>query len=478
MEILFLAAEMSPLFKVGGLADVVGSLPKALARLGHQVRVVLPLHSPQPPTGFSPLPGSANIPLSGREEAVSFWQREWVPGVTVYLIDHPGYFRRGGVYSFDDDLERFTLFSLAALELPSIAGFRPDVVHCHDWHTALALRALKLGPSPAPSLLTIHNIQHQGHFAPEWFARTLDGTLPEGELFRNQGIYPNMLTLGLLYADAVGTVSPTYAREMVTPEFAYGLHPIFARRRHPVIGIVNGIDYEEYNPATDAALPARFDAASLPNRATNKKALQERAGWKPSPATPLFGMVSRLADQKGIDILLPALKDFLPTARAQFVLLGTGEAKYVDMVRQLADSYPRGVAVFFTFDEALARLIYGGSDIFVMPSLFEPCGLGQLIAMRYGAIPLVRHTGGLVDTVTDLSADLASGTGFVFPEYSPQALAATLRRAKAAYAHRQSWVALMSRVMGQDFSWGASALKYQEVYRQLKDGILKSGGRL
>ncbi|MEK7848063.1 MAG: glycosyltransferase, partial [Chloroflexota bacterium] len=315
----------------------------------------------------------------------------------------------------------------------------------------------------------IHNVQYQGHFAPEWLPTTV-GPFPESVVFQETGIYPNMLGLGLIHAHTVGTVSPTYAQEMVTPEFAYGLAPLFARRHQPVEGILNGLDYDQFNPATDPLLKATFAAASLGRRAANKAELQRRAGLPPDPRVPLLGMVSRLADQKGLDILLPALERLLPGGGFQFVVLGTGDLRYQGELSRLASTHQDKLAAFFTFDDGLARLIYGGCDVFVMPSRFEPCGLGQLISMRYGAIPLVRRTGGLADTVTDLSPDLARGTGFVFTDYTPVALEATLRRAVDACARRAEWRRLQQRVMGLDFSWAASARKYEAVYLRMVAG--------
>lgn len=469
MDILFLVSEIAPFYKVGGLADVAGSLPQALGRLGLRIRVVVPLHSSQPPEGFTPLPGTVPVTLHHRREEVSFWQRELSPGVTLYLADNPRYFRRPRVYEEPDDLERFCLFSLSSVRLPSLLGIRPQVVHGHDWHTGLAFRALKEGEAgyATPSLLTIHNIQYQGLFSPEWFTAAIDGAFPEGELFRLNGIWPNLLSLGLLHADRLSTVSPTFAREVVTPEYACALDSLFARRPEGVVGILNGIDTQEYNPATDPYLPTHYDASSLEKRGGNKAALQRRAGLPVTAHVPLFSMVTRLANQKGIDLLPAALREFLPRNQAQFVLLGRGEEKYHQTLQALAQKHPGQVAAFLTFDEAIARLIYGGCDIFMMPSLFEPCGLGQLIAMRYGAIPLVRRTGGLADTVEDTDGELSRGTGFVFSPFTPAALTEAMGRAAAAYRRRPAWLSLMRRAMAQDFSWDASAKQYQQVYQSL-----------
>lgn len=480
MEVLFLAAEAVPLSKVGGLADVAGALPKALGERGHRVRLVVPLHTASPPPGSRPLAPAVPIPLKGSREQVSFWETPLAPGLTAYPVDHPRYFRRERVYGDPDDLERFSLFSLAALALPQVLGIRPDVVHANDWHTALAVRVLvRDGTGGPPSLFTIHNLQYQGHFSADWFATTLGDGFPEAGLFGELGIYPNMLSLGLLYASRVSTVSPTYAREITSPEHSFGLHPFFARRREGVTGIVNGIDYGEYDPSRDSLLPSPFTASSLEKRLVNKRALQRRMGL-PQRDVPLFGMVSRLAEQKGMDILVPALRDFLPRAEAQFVILGTAitgtkEEGYRQGLEELGRHLPQKAALSVGFDEPLARLIYGGCDVFLMPSRFEPCGLGQLIAMRYGAVPLVRRTGGLADTVEEVDRELSRGTGFVFGSYTPRALVAAMRRAAAAFVNREGWRGVQRRGMARDSSWGASAARYEEVYHQLTRGRVGPG---
>ncbi|MDP6346949.1 MAG: glycogen synthase [Dehalococcoidia bacterium] len=470
MEILFAAAEVSPFFKAGGLADVAGSLPLAMARLGHTVRLVAPLNLAEPPPGASLLPNRLDITVAGRHEAASLWQLPLEERATLYLIDCPHYFRRGHVYD-EDDLERFTRFSLALAQLPYLPGWKPDVFHANDWHVCLAVREVSNAGGP-PVLLTVHNVQYQGHFSPEWFEFTV-GTFPEAEIFHQNRVYPNMLGLGLIKAQTVSTVSPTFAREIVTPEFAHGEETLFAHRQRPVVGILNGLDYDDFNPAADPMLAVLFDSSSLEERAVNKSVLQARVGLPQGTGLPLLGMVTRLVEQKGLDILVPALERFLPGAEAQLIILGDGETRYKDELSCLAGIYGNKMGVVLGFDEGMARLIYGGCDVFIMPSRFEPGGLGQLISMRYGAIPLVRHTGGLADTVTDLTEDLSQGNGFVFRDYTPETLEAALDRAVSSFALREEWIRLQRRVMGLDFSWGASARDYEALYRIMVEGSRK-----
>jgi len=318
-------------------------------------------------------------------------------------------------------------------------------------------------------LLPVHNVQYQGPFSLEWF-ELMVGAVPEAKIFQQTGISPNMLGLSLIHAQTVSTVSPTFTSEIITPEFAHGEEALLARRQQPVVGILNGLDYDDFNPATDPMLAARFDGSSLRERAVNKSALQARVGLPQGTGMPLLGMVTRLAEQKGLDILVPALERFLPDAEAQLFILGDGESRYKNELSRLAGAYNSNMGIVFGFDEGMARLIYGGCDVFVMPSRFEPGGLGQLISMRYGAIPLVRHTGGLADTVTDLTEDLSQGNGFVFRDYAPEALEAALDRAVSSFALREEWARLQRRLMGLDFSWGASARDYEALYRSIAEG--------
>jgi len=365
-------------------------------------------------------------------------------------VESEGLFPGSRIYGEANDLERYLAFCQAALELPKQLGWRPDVFHCNDWHTApigFGLRNRAWGDAfyrDTASVLTIHNRRYRG---PDELAD-----------FLCQGIY---------YADAVTTVSETYAREILTPEYGEGLHPLLWERQDRLFGILNGLDYGEYDPARDPHLAANFDASSLDRRSANKAALQQQTGLAPNADVPLVGMVSRLTEQKGMDLTLEVMETVLREGAAQLVVLGTGDEAYHRAFRDLAQRHLGGASVTIAFDNALAQLIYGGCDLFLMPSRFEPCGLGQLIALRYGAIPVVRHTGGLADTVRDYSGPDSQGNGFVFQEYSAGALMAALLRALAVFQQADEWRRLQVRCMGLDFSWERSAQRYQDDYRRV-----------
>ncbi|MBI2867976.1 MAG: glycogen synthase [Chloroflexi bacterium] len=476
LKVLYACAEAAPFTKVGGLGDVAGALPVALAHSGVDIRVVTPLHGAT--TNFTPgQPFAATtLRMEGRDIPALYHRAPAPTKGDVVLVEVPGYFPRPTVYGQSDDLDRFLLFSRAVMALPARLNWRPDILHLNDWHSAYASASLKSEKHRPPwwdktaVIYTIHNVQHQGHFAPDW----LRSEEPENhtaylEALTRQGIYPNMAALAVLSADYINTVSHTYANEILTPEYGYGLDPLLRQRQDRLTGILNGIDTREFNPATDSRLASRFTAKSLDKRSNNKAALQQRAGITGDPTIPVLGIVTRLVDQKGMDILLEALHTILPTERCQFVLLGNGMSHYEEQFRALAQRFPGQASATISFDEPLARLIYGGADVFLMPSRFEPCGLGQMIAYRYGAIPLVRRTGGLADTVYDVSPDLARGTGFVFLECHAQALAHAMRRAIAAYQQGASWRRLMARVMALDFSWNASARQYLALYQKARE---------
>ena len=471
MEVLFVTAEMVPFSKVGGLADVAGALPKALAAAGHHISVATPMHTPEPPSEAKLAAGHVPLRLDGRDIECRLYKVALEKNLDVYLVDLPAYFHGRKVYGEENDLERFTAFSLAALQVPATSGRRPDVVHAQDWHTALAPWAVKHnvgGLGEASTLFTVHNMQYQGHVDPQWFRRVMERPMPEEPSFQSVGLYPSMMGLAVITSEGVSTVSPTYAKEITTPEQSFGMHPLLAARGDQVYGIINGIDYDLWDPARDTALPQKFDAKTVEKRAANKAALQERLNLPKRPDVPVMGVVNRLADQKGIDILLPALEKLLPRHQVQLALLGTGDKKFEEWFKALAARMPQQVAVVIAFDDKVARTIYGGSDIFLMPSRFEPCGLGQMIAMRYGSIPIGRKTGGLADTIDDCDPQLSKGTGFLFEGYSPEPLEAVMERALTGFAQPRVWKALQQRAMARDFSWGASAKSYESVYNELK----------
>src|SRR3989454_7539961 len=466
MKILFAAAEAYPLAKVGGLGDVAGSLPKALKALGHDVRIVLPRYGTI--QGAHAEVARFPVRLSDARHGAGL-QIARIGEVPVYLVDKPDLYDRPKVYEYDDDGKRFGFFCKAILDLIPAADFWPDVIHTNDWHSALVSAFLRSAGAEDPrfrrigTVLTIHNLLHQGLFPRELFdCLGLPGDLwaPEGAEFYGQ---LNFMKAGIVCADFVNTVSPTYAKEIQTPEFGEGLDGLLRSRAGKLSGILNGIDYDVWNPAKDPFVAQRYAKSTVEKKRADKAALQKEAGLPSDPTRPLIGYVSRVTAQKGFDILIDALPDILDLG-IQFVLLGTGEKKFEDPVSQLARARS-DLIVWLKYDEALAHRIYAGSDFFLMPSKFEPCGLGQMISLRYGTIPIVRATGGLADTVSDVGANPKTGNGFVFTDYTPGALADAVRRAVEFYRMRRGWRPLQQRAMGRDLSWSASAQTYADLYK-------------
>jgi len=470
-KVLFIAAEASPLVKVGGIGDVVGSLPKALRRAGHDVRLAIPYYSMINLEGYqiSHL-GEFSIPFMGEESSIGITEVLLRDGTPVYLLGNDRYFDRTNIYGEPDDLERFLLFSRAAVELPKKLNWRPDIFHCHDWHAGIVPVLLKVTYrddffSSCASVFTIHNIAYQGWFD-DFFAQRacLHEYLPPPDDPLRSRAY-SMTGLGIYHSDIVSTVSETYAKEILTPEYGMGLEGLLQKRGNILLGILNGLDYEECNPATDKALAANFDLSKLDERANNKSALQERAGLPVEADTPLLGLAARLVDQKGIDILVPALDNLFQETAVQFVLQGIGDPRYEEALKNLEVRYPDKARIFLELDFSLARLIFAGCDIYLSPSRFEPCGLSHLIALHYGAIPVVRRTGGLAETIPDYSTDAASGLGFVFESYHTDDLSLALNRALEVYHRKKEWYTLMVRAMKADFSWQVSLPKYEILYR-------------
>lgn len=469
LKILFVAAECTPFIKVGGLGDVVGSLPLALKELGHDVRVVMPRYRLIDGKHFDLKRVDRVIEVpAGAESRTTEVVESTFSGVPTYFVWDERFFGRDRVYGEPDEAMAFTFFSRAAIEFARVIDWAPDIIHAHDWHTGCALAQLALRERRDPKLrsvatvLTIHNLMYQGLSGDTlWrFAgfpdrpRRIPGE-PPGRV--------NWLARGIAHADMVNTVSPTYAAEILTPHLGEGLDGLLKLRRQPVRGILNGLDYAEWNPATDARLAATFTANNLKARAVNKRAVQEQLGLKRKPRTPLIGLVTRLYDQKGLDLIVAAA-DRLFERDVQLVVLGSGDEKYHAALAELKSRYPGRVGVEHNFNEPLARLIYGGSDVFLMPSHFEPCGLGQLIAMRYGAVPVVRATGGLADTVIDAGRSSARGTGFTFKPETAAGLLGALDRALAAYQEPDRWAGIQRRGLSADFSWQVSAQQYVAMY--------------
>jgi starch synthase len=470
LKILIVSAEVAPFAKTGGLGDVVGALPKALAALGHDVRIVMPAYAAHERAAaqgetVTPVPGGLAVPL-GAGPLPAGVLRAVLPGSTVpvYLIGERNLFDRPNIYGYDDDPYRFAFFSRAALELTAALGWRPDVLHAHDWHAAPAVMWLSTAGQADPrfrgiaSLYTIHNLAHQGRSSRQVLRYLGTDPRPLAEEGRGE---VNFMARGIYHATLVNTVSPTYAREIMTPDGGNGLDGLLRFRHFDVHGILNGVDHDVWNPATDDHLAAPYDAADPRNKLANKRALQKRLGLPVADRVPLVGMVTRLDAQKGMEITGHAVHLLMSglAGDAQFVVLGTGARPYEEMFSRLAGYHAGKMAAVLAFSADLAPLIYAGSDLFLMPSLFEPCGLGQLIAMRYGSVPVVRATGGLADTVRD------GHTGFTFGPYTSDALWMALQRALFVYnTDRPAWARLVRSAMDANYSWADSATGYVQLF--------------
>ena len=476
MKILLAAAEAVPFAKVGGLADVTGALPKALKRMGHDVRLVMPKYQrvQDKKFGLWPIVPDLWVPMDSHEEPAAIKLGLLDDDIPVYLVDSDRFFNREAIYGYADDDARFVFFSRAVLEMLPRLGWQPDVIHCNDWHTAIipnwlwTLYRNDRRFNDIATLFTIHNLAYQGIFG----HRVLEiaGIESYGFVYADRGgdgRVVDLLGRGLHYADAITTVSEQYSREIQTPEFGEGMDQVLALRHDRLSGILNGLDYDELDPAKDRRIAATFDVHSLDRRLENKLALQREAGLEVNSEVPLIGMISRLAEQKGFDLLTQML-DPLMHQPLQLVLLGTGEQHYHEVLQAAAKRY-RNLALFLTFSTPLAQKIYAGSDMFLMPSRFEPCGLGQLVAMRYGSVPVVRRTGGLADTVQDFDPRTGQGNGFVFERYQAMDMFATVMRAVESFRYRDTWRALVERGMRRDFSWTVSAEKYLRAYHQAVD---------
>ncbi|MDX2163138.1 MAG: glycogen synthase [bacterium] len=481
MNILFTSAEVDPFAKVGGLADVVGSLPKALRQHGIDARVLMPDY------GFIDKAGY------GARHLLTFelYRRTGITACELFTLDYEGvpiYFLRGapyfgteaGVYQgWDADVPRFVFFSQAALAacdaLRTQHGWMPDVIHAHDWHTGLipflTARARIENPAWAGvgTMYTIHNMAYQGDYVGGWMFEFGIPERDQPELIRF-GKSDNLMGIALAYTDVITTVSPRYSVEIQYPYQGYGLDQLLRTRMLDLYGILNGIDTDHWNPATDPHLAAPFDADTFAEgRGANKQQLQQDAGLPIRPDTPLIGIVSRLVSQKGFDLALQPLRDLLGSADVQLVVLGSGESDIQGSLWQIGEDFRDKARVYIGYNAALAQRIYGGCDLFLMPSRYEPCGVGQMLAMRYGALPLVRVTGGLADTVTNYdNHDGTTGTGFVFEWETPEAVFGTLQWALATYRDRpDAWRRMQERAMRTDFSWKKSAGDYIALYEQI-----------
>lgn len=466
-KILFLSAEVAPFAKTGGLGDVGGSLPKALRDLGHDVRVVMPayrnIESGYP--GVESMTGTMYVPMgTGPIQAGVFQGKLPDSEVPIYFIAEGNLFNRDNIYGYEDDPYRFAFYSRAALELISFINWKPDIVHAHDWHAAPALAWLSTAGQGderfkgISTVFTIHNLAIQGNA--KWeicdYLGIVTHSLAE-EAFGEM----NFMARGIYHATMVNTVSPTYAREIMTPEGGAGLDSLLRHRHFDVHGIINGIDYDAWNPKNDPTIALPFDENQLESRIHSKRALQAQANLPQRDDVPLLAMITRLTWQKGLDITGHVIHLLMNSfaGEAQFVVLGTGDAHYEDMFAQLASYHPDKMAAFLSYNAGFAPQIYAGSDMFLMPSLFEPCGLGQLISMRYGSVPIVRATGGLADTVQE------EHTGFLFHDYDAGSFWQAVQKAIYIYnVDKPRWQSIQKNGMTADFSWERSALGYEQLY--------------
>ena len=488
MKIVLTSSEVVPFAKTGGLADVAGALPRELEKLGHELTVFMPAYrcignSTEPIERTST---EFEIPVGNKVETGQLLKSR-IPNseTTIYFVAHSEYFNREGLYSEDgkdyqDNCERFTFFCRAVLESVRMLGIQPDIMHVNDWQTALIPALLKCEYCEHPnfektsSLITIHNLAYQGNFERDKMALT--GLDPKYFNWRQMEFYGhlNLLKTGIVFADSINTVSPTYAQEIQGHEQACGLQGVLQERANRLSGILNGIDVSQWNPRTDKYLPATFDEnfdleTGHPGKAKCKHELQVEAKIDPDPNVPLIGIVGRLASQKGWSLILPVLKEYLDSVDAQWVILGTGEPDYHHVLTTLHRSHPRKLGLTLGFSNAYAHRIEAGADMFVMPSQYEPCGLNQMYSMAYGTVPIVRRTGGLADTVinaTHASIDNGTANGFSFEEFIPSALEATIAKALRMYSdNRRTWNQLSQTGMKRDWSWGSSAKQYEELYR-------------
>ncbi len=474
MNILFAASEGYPFSKTGGLGDVIGALPKELAQEGADVQVILPKYAsiPEKYTEAMTFVSSLTVPVGWRNQYCGLFSLE-KDGVLYYFIDNEYYFKRPESYGYYDDGERFAFFSRAILEIIPFLEKKPDVLHLHDWQTAMASLLLKAHYRYHPdyqqikTVFTIHNLRYQGVYP--------HGVLHDLFDLSNMYFHPdgveyygnvNFMKAGIVYSDAVTTVSPSYADEIQTPYYGEGLDGLLRRHSGKLSGILNGIDTDLYDPNSDRSLYVQFED-DLDAKAENKVRLQRELGLEENRKKPMLVLISRLTDQKGIDLILHVMAE-IASLDMQFVILGTGEKRYEEGFRQAGEHFKENLSVHLTFDDSFARKLYGASDLLLMPSMFEPCGISQLLALRYGSLPIVRETGGLKDTVKPYNRFTGEGHGFSFASYNAHELLFTIERAVRLYhEHPQIWNRMAARALELDFSWNASSLEYLKLYHSL-----------
>jgi starch synthase len=473
MRILFAASEAVPFVKTGGLADVIGSLPKELKKQELDVRVILPKYLAIPENFKSKMKRrvTCTVPVGWRQQYCGIEELEW-DGVTYYFVDNEYYFKREGVYGFYDEAEQFAFFARAVLEVLPQLEFQPDILHCHDWHTGMIPVFLHSHYRKIPfyrsmrTVFTIHNLKYQGVF-PYEVLHDLLGLGDDYFTLDRLEFYGNISYMkgGLMYADRITTVSPSYAEEIQHPYYGERLDGVLRARGTDLCGIVNGIDYETYNPQSDPHLFVNY-RRSPAKKQKNKLSLQQMLHLSSGENIPLIAIVSRLVEQKGLDLIACVLDEIM-AQDVQLVVLGTGEAKYEQLFLEAKHRYPDKLAIRLLFDEGLARKIYAAADLFLMPSLFEPCGIGQLIALRYGAVPIVRETGGLRDTVQAYNEATGEGNGFTFTNYNAHDMLYTIGRALTFYRDKASWARILDNGQKADCSWIQSARQYHMLYQHL-----------
>lgn len=477
MKALIASSEVVPFAKTGGLADVAGTLVNELKKAGVDADIILPLYRRIKQSAkdweIKPLNKEISVPLGNEIEKGMLWKGSTSEGADAYFIENDKFYDRDGLYGtpegdYPDNASRFIFYSRGVIESVKALGLNIDIIHCNDWQTGLIpvyLKTIYRDEFPETStIMTVHNLGYQGIFPKGDMPLTGLGW----DMFHMEALeFYGKLTLlkgGLLFADVITTVSKTYAKEIQTPEYGFGLENVLSKRSGELYGIVNGIDYSEWQPWKDKLIPARYNKKNLSGKTECKKRLQIECGL-PDDDSPLIGMVTRLSSQKGLDLVAEALEGIVESG-AQIIILGIGDEHFHKVLSDLQTKYSRSISVTIGFDNILAHKIYAGSDIFLMPSLYEPCGLGQLIALRYGTIPVARRTGGLADTIAEYNPSTEAGTGFLFDMYSPEQMLGAVKQAVETFKDKKAWEQIQKNAMSQDFSWHKSAKEYHALYKK------------
>lgn len=473
------ASEAAPFMKTGGLGDVIGSLPKMLRRENVDVRVVMPKYEEMPEHLKDTIKWQESIyvPVGWRNQFCGLEYTSY-QGVPFYFLDNKYHFNRPGYYGYPDDGERFAFFNRAVLEMLPFIDFYPDVIHCHDWQAGMVAPLLETffrkeaNYQDIKTIFTIHNLKYQGRF-PKSVMTDLLGLSEEHFTMEGLEFHGDMSFMkgGINYADIVTTVSPTYAQEIQTPYFGEGLDELLRSKAYKMTGVINGIDFDEYDPSQDPFIKHPYDVENIEGKQKNKESLQKKLRL-PEKEVPLIAMITRLVPQKGIDLVIHILEELLEKD-LQLIIIGTGDSIYEEKLKRIGEKYPSKSSIQLKFDNELARQAYAASDLFLMPSKFEPCGLGQLIALRYGSLPVVRETGGLKDTVKHYLDLAGQGCGFTFSDYNAHDMLYALQEALETYKKPKEWKGLVKKAMQQDHSWKVSAQQYKEIYEQLQTSIRK-----